>query len=125
MKMISWLFLLCCSFLVALALALTFIQPEFKNIVNVKLLFFPDSKIPMYLFILGTFIAGLGFGIATALVVFVKSKIAYVKKNKRIKELESALAEIENTRISAASDEDMARKPGPKPGNPPESATRV
>jgi hypothetical protein len=125
MKMISWLLLLCCSILVVLALALTFIQPEFKNIVSVKLLFIPDLKIPMYLFILGTFTAGLGFGIATALVVFVKAKITGMKKNKRIRELESALAEFKNTLISPAPDEDVAQSPVQKPGNSPESATRI
>ena len=97
MKMISWILLLCCTFLVVLALVLTFIQPEFKDTVSVKLLFFPDWKIPMYLFILGTFTAGLGLGIATALVVFVKAQIAGMKKSRRIRELEDALAEAQKT----------------------------
>jgi hypothetical protein len=95
MKMISWLLLLCFTFLVALALALTFIQPEFRNTVHIKLLFFPDRQIPMYLFILGTFTTGLGFGIATALVVFVKAKVIGIKTNKKIRELETALAEAQ------------------------------
>lgn len=107
MKIISWLLLLCFTFLVALALALTFIQPEFKNMVSVKLLFFPDWKIPMYLFILGTFTTGLGFGIATALVVFVKAQMAGMKTNRRIRELEDALGEAGNTQNAAA------QSPGP------------
>ena len=92
MKMIAWLLLLCCIFIVALALALTFTQPVFRDSVSVKLLFFPDREIQMYIFVLGVFIAGLGLGTATALIVFVKAKMAAVKKNRRIRELEAELA---------------------------------
>lgn len=93
MKMISWLLLLCCSFLVVLILVLTFIQPEFKQEVSVRLLTFSTRKFPIYLYVLGAFTAGLGFGLITAIVGFFKAKIADRKKSKLIKELEAALAD--------------------------------
>lgn len=91
MKMISWLLLLCCMFIVALVLVLTFIQPEFKQEVSLRLLAFSTRKIPIYLYVVGAFAAGLGLGLGTALVGFFKAKLAAMKKNKRIKELELAL----------------------------------
>ena len=66
-----------------------------------KLLFFPDRQIPMYLFILGTFTTGLGFGIATALIVFVKAKVVGMKTNKKIRELETALVEARKIQYPA------------------------
>lgn len=102
MKMISWLLLLCCTFLVALVLVLTFIQPEFKQEVSMRLLAFSTRKIPIYLYVLGAFTAGLGLGLLTAIIGFFKAKMTGLKNNKRIRELEGALAEIKNARVPAA-----------------------
>lgn len=93
MKMISWLLVLCCTFLIVLVLVLTFIQPEFKQEVSVRLLTYSTRKVPLYLYVLGAFTAGLGLGLITALVGYVKSKMTVMKKNKRIRELEDTLAE--------------------------------
>jgi uncharacterized membrane protein YciS (DUF1049 family) len=105
MKMISWLLLLCISFLIALVLVLTFIQPEFKQEVSMRLLAFSTRKIPIYLYVLGAFTIGLGFGLITAVVGYFKAKMVDMKKNKRIKELEAALEEAKKIQTAPPQDE--------------------
>jgi uncharacterized membrane protein YciS (DUF1049 family) len=100
MKMISWLLLLCCTFLIALVLLLTFIQPEFKQEVSMRLLTCSTRKVPIYLYVLAAFTLGLGLGMITAFVGFVKAQMAGMKKNRRIRELEDALAEVRKIHTS-------------------------
>jgi len=92
MKMLSWLLLLFATFCVALMLVLTFTQPEFKQDVSLKLIVYTIPKIPLYLFVLGAFTTGLGFGLITALIGYLKAKVTGMKKNKKIKELEAEIA---------------------------------
>jgi uncharacterized membrane protein YciS (DUF1049 family) len=109
MKMISWLFLLILTFCIALVLVLTFIQPEFKQEVSMRLLAFSTQKVPIYLYVLGAFTIGLGFGLITAIIGYFKAKMVEMKKNKRIRELETALAEAgkdQNPAPSTASPSD-------------------
>jgi uncharacterized membrane protein YciS (DUF1049 family) len=82
-------------------LVLTFIQPEFKQVVSVRLLTHSTRKFPIYLYVLVAFAIGLGLGLATAVVCFVKARMADMKKNKRIRELENALADAVKERAPA------------------------
>lgn len=97
MKMISWLLLLFLMFLMVLVLVLTFIQPEFKQEVSLRLLTFSTRKIPIYLYVLGAFAMGLGFGLLTAIIGFFKAKMDGMRKNREIRDLEQALAEARKT----------------------------
>lgn len=113
MKMISWLLLLCGMFIIALVLVLTFIQPEFKQEVSMRLLAFSTRKIPIYLYVLGAFTLGLGLGLLTAIIGFFKAKMEGMRKNKKIRELEQALADTRKSKEPAQADKsDSNLSPG-------------
>jgi hypothetical protein len=76
-------------------LVLTFIQPEFKVAVGAQILTHKTQRIPVYFYVLGAFILGLAMGTVAAIYGFVRAKASDFRKNKRIRELESELAEAQ------------------------------
>jgi uncharacterized integral membrane protein len=97
MRLTAWLLLFALSFVIALVLVLTFTQPAFKEGVGVQLFTHTTRHFPVYLYVLGAFIAGLGIGVSAALLGFVRAKSVERRQTRRINELEGQLAEIRNS----------------------------
>jgi hypothetical protein len=95
MRLMTWILLFALSFFIALVLVLTFIQPEFKVAVGAQILTHKTQRIPVYFYVLGAFILGLAMGTVAAIYGFVRAKAGDFRKNKRIRELESELAEAQ------------------------------
>jgi hypothetical protein len=93
MRLMKWLLLFALSLFIALVLVLTFVQPAFKVEVGAQILTHTTRPIPVYLYVLGAFIAGLVLGASAAVIGFVRAKAVEFRKNKRIRELENLLAE--------------------------------
>jgi uncharacterized integral membrane protein len=103
MRLLTWLLLLVITFLVALVLVLTFIQPAFKTEVGAQILTIKTKAFPVYLYVLGAFVAGLLFGVLAMLSGYVRSKMDGLRKSKRLRELEERLAETEKRAVAAES----------------------
>ena len=103
MKLLTWLLLLVIAFFVALVLVLTFTQPAFKTEAGAQILTFKTKAFPVYLYVLGAFVAGLLFGVLAMLTGLIRSKMDAFRKNKRVRELEDKLADAEKRAVAAES----------------------
>lgn len=104
MRTFTWLLLFAVALLMALVMVLTFMQPPFQERVGARILTIPTHAIPVYMYVLGAFIAGLFFGVLTLLPGMIGLKLEGGRRGKRIRELEQKLVEVENTRAVAAED---------------------
>jgi uncharacterized integral membrane protein len=114
MRTVTWLFLFFVAIFIALVLVLTFMQPAFKQEVGARILTVTTHAIPVYMYVLGAFLAGLLFGVLSMLPGGIRTKLEGVRKSRRIRELEQKLAESENTPRavqSGASDDDRFLPP--------------
>jgi hypothetical protein len=93
MRMMTWLFLFVIAFFIALVLVLTFMQPEFKKEVGAQVLMLHTKPFPVYLYVLGAFLAGLALGMGAALYNFIRAKAGGLRMNRQIRELERQLAD--------------------------------
>ncbi|MCU0608168.1 MAG: LapA family protein [Chitinispirillaceae bacterium] len=91
MRLFTWLLLFVITFVFALVLVLTFMQPEFKQEVGAQILTYSTRPLPVYIYVLGAFVAGLGIGIVAGLVGFVRGKAREFNYAKKIRELEQEL----------------------------------
>jgi len=96
MRTVTWLFLFFVAIFIALVLVLTFMQPAFKQEVGARILTVTTHAIPVYMYVLGAFLAGLLFGVLSMLPGGIRTKLEGVRKSRRIRELEQKLAEAEN-----------------------------
>jgi uncharacterized integral membrane protein len=115
MKTLTWLLLFAVALFIALVMVLTFTQPVFKQEVGAKILTIQTRAIPVYMYVLGAFLAGLFFGICAVLPASLRVKVEGGRKSRRIKELEQKLVEAENA--SVASSEDAKFLPPETEGN--------
>ena len=88
MRVVAWLLLFMVAFFIALALVLTFMQPAFKQEVGAQILTLHTRSIPVYMYVLGAFAAGLFLGVLGMLAGYISAKRDASRKNKRIRELE-------------------------------------
>ncbi|MBN1130616.1 MAG: DUF1049 domain-containing protein [Chitinispirillaceae bacterium] len=95
MKMFSWILLFIIAFFIALVMVLTFIQPEFKQLVGAQILTYKTRQMPVYFYVIGGFALGLGLGIVQALYTFIRTRTEIFRKNRRIRELERLVEEQE------------------------------
>lgn len=100
-----WLLLFAVALFIALVMVLTFMQPVFKQEVGAKILTVQTHAIPVYMYVLGAFLAGLFFGIITLLPGFIHLKLEGGRKNRRIRELEQKLVESEKTEEVASAED--------------------
>ena len=107
MRIVSWLLLFVVAFFIALILVLTFIQPEFRPKVGVQILTYKTPwQLPVYIYVVGAFVAGLGLGIMQALYTFIRTRTEIFRKNRKIRDLEQQLAERPGTGRSEQSVDD-------------------
>jgi uncharacterized integral membrane protein len=92
----TWLVLFVIAFFIALVLVLTFMQPAFKQQVGAQILTYTTRPFPVYLYVLGAFVAGLGIGTLGVLFGFIRAKAGSIRKNRQIRELEQELADMRN-----------------------------
>lgn len=109
MLLVRWLLLFIVAFFIALVLVLTFIQPAFKQEVGVQLLRYTTRPLPVYLYVLGAFVAGLGLGVTASIYGFVRAKATELRKNRHIRALEQELARLKQSEGEGA----PAKKPVP------------
>ena len=105
MRTITWLLMFIIALFIALVMVLTFMQPAFKQEVGAKILTIQTHAIPVYLYVLGAFLAGLLFGFLAVLPGFVRAKMEGGRRNRRIRELEQKLVEAENTHAASSAGE--------------------
>jgi uncharacterized integral membrane protein len=105
MRTVTWLLMFVIALFIALVMILTFMQPAFKQEVGAKILTIQTREIPVYMYVLGAFLAGLLFGFFAVLPGYVRAKVEGGRRNKRIRELEQKLVETENTRAASSADE--------------------
>jgi len=106
MRTVTWLLLFMIALFIALVMVLTFMQPAFKQEVGAKILTIQTRAIPVYMYVLGAFLAGLFFGLLTMLPGYVRTRVESGRKNRRIRELEQKLVEAENAKgVASSSDE--------------------
>ena len=91
MRFFSWILMFIITLFIALVLVLTFIQPEFKQLVGAQVLTYKTRPLPVYLYVIGAFALGLGLGIIQALYTFIRTRADLFRKNRRIRELERTL----------------------------------
>jgi uncharacterized membrane protein YciS (DUF1049 family) len=93
MRFFSWILMFIITLFIALVLVLTFIQPEFKQLVGAQVLTYKTRPLPVYLYVIGAFALGLGLGTIQALYTFIRTRADLFRKNRRIRELERTLEE--------------------------------
>ena len=93
MRFFSWILMFIITLFIALILVLTFIQPEFKQLVGAQILTYKTRPLPVYIYVIGAFALGLGLGIVQALYTFIRTRADLFRKNRRIRELEQAVDE--------------------------------
>jgi uncharacterized membrane protein YciS (DUF1049 family) len=101
MKMFSWLILFILAFFIALVMVLTFIQPEFKQLVGAQVLTYKTRQLPVYFYVIGAFGLGVALGVMQALYTFIRTRTELFRKNRRIRELEQ-LVDEQAAKIAAA-----------------------
>jgi hypothetical protein len=104
MKTLTWLLLFAVALFIALVMVLTFMQPVFKQEVGARILTIQTRAIPVYMYVLGAFLAGLFIGICAMLPGSIRGKVEGGRKNRRIKELEQKLVEAENAHTESPAD---------------------
>ncbi|MBN2036493.1 MAG: LapA family protein [Chitinispirillaceae bacterium] len=93
MRFFSWILLFIFSLFIALVLVLTFIQPEFKQMVGAQILTYKTQQMPVYSYVIGAFVLGLALGVMQALYTFIRTRAELFAKNRKIRELEHQLDE--------------------------------
>jgi uncharacterized membrane protein YciS (DUF1049 family) len=93
MRFFSWILMFIITLFIALILVLTFIQPEFKQLVGAQILTYKTRPLPVYIYVIAAFALGLGLGIFQAMYTFIRTRADLFRKNRRIHELEQALEE--------------------------------
>ena len=112
MRIITWLLLFLVAFFVALVLVLTFMQPEFKVAVGAQILTIKTRPIPVYLYVLGAFVAGLLLGFLSLVTGYVRAKADAFRKGKLIRELEQQRDDAERKAAAAISVATLSSTPG-------------
>jgi uncharacterized membrane protein YciS (DUF1049 family) len=95
MQLFSWLVTFVIALFIALVLVLTFTQPEFNTTVGAKILVYKTHQLPVYVYVAAAFVAGLALGVMQVIFTFIRAKAALFHKNRRIRELEQKLEELE------------------------------
>ena len=112
MRLLSWGVTFIIAMFIALALVLTFTQPEFKTTVGAQILTYKTQQLPVYYYVAGAFATGLLIGVFQSLYTFFHSRAQIFHKNGKIKELERKLADAEQ-RIAAFESEAKPSEPTP------------
>jgi hypothetical protein len=104
MRTLTWLLLFVVALFIALVMVLTFMQPVFKQEVGAKILTVQTHAIPVYMYVLGAFLAGVLFGLLTVLPGYLRAMMDGGRKSRRIRELEQKLVESENVSVESSTD---------------------
>jgi hypothetical protein len=104
MRIFTWLVLFAVALFIALVMVLTFMQPAFQQKVGARILTVPTREIPVYMYVLGAFLAGLLFGVLVVLPGYFRAAVEGSRKSRRVLELERKLVESENVRVESAHD---------------------
>jgi uncharacterized integral membrane protein len=96
MRTLTWLLLFAVALFVALVMVLTFMQPPFRQEVGARILSIETRALPVYLYVLGAFLAGLLFGILVLLPGYVRATVEAGRRSRRIRELEQKAVDAEN-----------------------------
>jgi len=104
MRTLTWLLLFAVALFIALVMVLTFMQPVFKQEVGARILTVQTHAIPVYMYVLGAFLAGLFFGLLAMLPGYIRGKVEGGRRNRRIRELEQKLIEAENAHAESSAD---------------------
>lgn len=104
MRTLTWLLLFFIAIGIAVILVLTFMQPAFKQEVGARIFSVETRALPVYLYVLGAFLAGLIFGVVSILPGEVRARMESARKSRRIRDLEQKLVESENHRLESSTD---------------------
>ncbi len=88
MKLFKWALIFIFCLLLAIILIQNFTLEAFKQSVSAHILFYTTPQIPVYSYMIGSFISGLFIGLFVALYNFISSTKNNRKKSKEIKKLE-------------------------------------
>lgn len=88
MRIFKWALFFVFSFAVSFILIMTFSQASFKQAVPGRIFTYITPAIPIYYYILGSFLIGLLLGLFVAFYNFITSIPGSFKKSKKIKKLE-------------------------------------
>ena len=112
MRLIYWGFVFIIALFIAMAVVLTFVQPEFNTTVGAQIFTYKTKQLPVYYYVIGAFGVGLIIGVLQALYTFFHTRAQIFHKNGRIKDLERQLADAER-RIATLQNELKLREPVP------------
>jgi uncharacterized integral membrane protein len=104
MRTLTWLLLFSVALFLAVVMVLTFMQPAFKQEVGARLLTVETRAFPVYLYVIGAFLAGILFGLLTVLTGYIRVTMEGGRKSRRIRELEQKLVESEGARVEPSTD---------------------
>jgi hypothetical protein len=104
MRTFTWLLLFVVALFLAMVMVLTFMQPAFRQEVGARIFTIQTRALPVYLYVLGAFLAGLLFGVLTVLPGYIRAAVESGRRNRRIRELEQKLVESENSHIDTSKD---------------------
>lgn len=97
MNLLKWVLLFAFAFVVAWVLIFTFTQPPFAEGVPAKIFAYRTPPIPVYVYVTGAFVIGLILGGLVAVYNYITGGMKVHKLNKRVRALESELADLKAT----------------------------
>jgi uncharacterized integral membrane protein len=121
MRFLTWVAIFIVALLIALALVLTFTQPEFKTSVGASIFAFKTPQWPVYWYVAGAFVIGLFLGVFQAVITFFRTRAEIFRKNRQVRELEEKVADLER-QIDTLRPE-LTRQAAPQP--PPSMTATV
>jgi hypothetical protein len=94
MNLLKWVLIFAFAFVVAWVLIFTFTQPPFAEGVPAKIFAYRTPPIPVYVYVTGAFFIGLILGGAVAVYNYITGGMKAHKLNKRVRALETELADL-------------------------------
>jgi len=91
MRLFKWSFLLILWSIITFILFQTFSQSIFKQGVSAHILYYRTHEIPIYFYLIGSFITGLIFGLIVAIYVLISNTADKMRRVRRINQLESEI----------------------------------
>lgn len=105
MKLLKWGVVFLSSFFISFILIQTFSQDAFKELAPGRIIKFTTPSIPIYWYIIGSFLTGLCVGLIVAFYNFITSTSTSFRKSRRIKELEKDVDYLSDQNKEPSDDE--------------------
>jgi TolA-binding protein len=91
MKFVKWGIFFAVAFVISFILLRTFSQEAFRQAAPARILGYRSPEIPIYYFIAGSFLIGLGIGLFIAIYNYITHTAENMKKSRKIKDMEKQL----------------------------------